>query len=163
MAPELQNESFGARVTVTNDVPIAVERSMYWNVNGVFWQGGTNAVGSVIPGSTIEVRIGGRAASRYRRDSMRHQDEQRDWTSRRGVARAGWLVRRDDARRADRAGRRGRVHLPLAGRRQRRLERPRELGGRRGPAGAGYPNLPGDVAVIDEPLSGKRIITIPNW
>jgi autotransporter-associated beta strand protein len=49
MVSELQNESFGASVTVTNDVPIAVERSMYWNVNGIFWQGGTNAVGSVIP------------------------------------------------------------------------------------------------------------------
>ena len=35
--------------TVTNGVPIAVERSMYWNVNGMFWPGGTNAVGSVVP------------------------------------------------------------------------------------------------------------------
>jgi hypothetical protein len=49
MVPEMQNESFGARVEVTNNVPIAVERSMYWNVNGVFWQGGTNAVAGVIP------------------------------------------------------------------------------------------------------------------
>jgi hypothetical protein len=49
MVPELQNESFGALIEVTNDVPIAVERSMYWNVEGRFWSGGTNAVGSVVP------------------------------------------------------------------------------------------------------------------
>jgi autotransporter-associated beta strand protein len=49
MVPELQNESFGVSVTVTNDVPIAVERSIYWNVDGIFWQGGTNALGTVIP------------------------------------------------------------------------------------------------------------------
>jgi autotransporter-associated beta strand protein len=49
MVPELQNESFGARVEVINNVPIAVERSMYWNVEGRFWAGGTNAVGSVLP------------------------------------------------------------------------------------------------------------------
>jgi hypothetical protein len=49
MVPELQNESFGALITVTNDVPIAVERSMYWNVEGRFWSGGTNAVGAVVP------------------------------------------------------------------------------------------------------------------
>lgn len=49
MVPELQNESFGASIMVTNKVPIAVERSMYWSVNGVLWQGGTNALGSVMP------------------------------------------------------------------------------------------------------------------
>jgi autotransporter-associated beta strand protein len=49
MVPELQNESFGARVEVTNNVPIAVERSMYWNADGRFWAGGSNALGSVIP------------------------------------------------------------------------------------------------------------------
>jgi autotransporter-associated beta strand protein len=49
MVPELQNESFGARVEVINNVPIAVERSMYWNVEGRFWAGGTNAVGSILP------------------------------------------------------------------------------------------------------------------
>jgi hypothetical protein len=49
MVPELQNESFGARIEVINNVPIAVERSMYWDVEGRFWSGGTNAVGSILP------------------------------------------------------------------------------------------------------------------
>ena len=49
MVPELQNESFGARIEVTNSAPIAVERSMYWNADGRFWSGGTNALGSVVP------------------------------------------------------------------------------------------------------------------
>jgi hypothetical protein len=49
MVPELQNESFGARIEVTNNVPIAVERSMYWDTEGRFWSGGTNAVGAVVP------------------------------------------------------------------------------------------------------------------
>ena len=31
-----------------------------------------------------------------------------------------------------------------------------------GPAGVGYPNLPGDVAVIDEPLTANRTIIIPD-
>ena len=47
--PELQNESFGARIDVTNGVPIAVERSLYWNANGVFWAGGTNALATPLP------------------------------------------------------------------------------------------------------------------
>jgi autotransporter-associated beta strand protein len=46
---ELQNESFGARIDVTNGVPIAVERSIYWNANGIFWAGGTNALGTPLP------------------------------------------------------------------------------------------------------------------
>jgi autotransporter-associated beta strand protein len=49
MVPELQNQSFGARVEVTNNVPIAVERSMYWNAGGRFWAGGSNALASAIP------------------------------------------------------------------------------------------------------------------
>jgi hypothetical protein len=49
MVPELQNESFGTRIEVTNDVPIAVERSMYWNAEGRFWAGGSNALASIIP------------------------------------------------------------------------------------------------------------------
>jgi hypothetical protein len=47
--PELQNESFGARIDVTNGVKIAVERSLYWNANGVFWAGGTNALAAPLP------------------------------------------------------------------------------------------------------------------
>jgi hypothetical protein len=47
--PELQNESFGALIESTNGVTIAVERSMYWDANGVFWSGGTNAPGTKLP------------------------------------------------------------------------------------------------------------------
>lgn len=43
IVPELNGERFGARIDVTNGVPIAVERSMYWSANGVFWAGGTHA------------------------------------------------------------------------------------------------------------------------
>jgi hypothetical protein len=46
---ELQNESFGARIDVTNGVAIAIERSIYWNANGIFWAGGTNALGTPLP------------------------------------------------------------------------------------------------------------------
>jgi hypothetical protein len=46
---ELQNESFGAVIEVTNSVNIIVERSMYWDANGVFWSGGTNATGTRLP------------------------------------------------------------------------------------------------------------------
>jgi hypothetical protein len=47
--PELADSSFGARIDVTNDVPIVVERSLYWNIPGAFWAGGTNALGTPIP------------------------------------------------------------------------------------------------------------------
>jgi autotransporter-associated beta strand protein len=46
---DLVDSSFGARIDVTNNVPIVVERSMYWNANGAFWAGGTNALGTPIP------------------------------------------------------------------------------------------------------------------
>ena len=49
MVPELQNESFGARIDVTNGVSIAVERSMYWNATGIFWSGGSNALAEIMP------------------------------------------------------------------------------------------------------------------
>ena len=47
--PELRDSAFGARIEVTNAVPIAVERSLYWNANGVFWAGGSNALGTPLP------------------------------------------------------------------------------------------------------------------
>jgi hypothetical protein len=47
--PELVDESFGALIEVTNGVPIAVERSMYWDANGIFWSGGTNATATRLP------------------------------------------------------------------------------------------------------------------
>src|SRR5262249_46342328 len=43
--PELADSSFGARITVTNNKPVIVERSMYWNANGVFWSGGSSGTG----------------------------------------------------------------------------------------------------------------------
>lgn len=49
IVPELQNSSFGARIEVTNSVPIAVERSLYWTANGVLWIGGTNALATPLP------------------------------------------------------------------------------------------------------------------
>jgi hypothetical protein len=47
--PELIDRAFGARIKVTNNMPILVERSMYWNANGVFWAGGSNAGGILVP------------------------------------------------------------------------------------------------------------------
>jgi hypothetical protein len=42
---ELHDESFGTVISVTNGVPLIVERSMYWDSNGFFFSGGTNATG----------------------------------------------------------------------------------------------------------------------
>ena len=47
--PELDGGSFGAVIDVKNGVPIAVERSLYWNANGVLWAGGTNALATPLP------------------------------------------------------------------------------------------------------------------
>jgi len=43
--PELHDSTFGVSIEVTNQQPIVVERSMYWDANGIFWSGGTNAPG----------------------------------------------------------------------------------------------------------------------
>jgi len=45
--PELADENFGA--IITSDQPIAVERSMYANANGLIWSAGTNAAASPLP------------------------------------------------------------------------------------------------------------------
>jgi autotransporter-associated beta strand protein len=45
----LRDASFGIDVQVTNGVPIAVERSMYWNANNTFWSGGSNAPATRMP------------------------------------------------------------------------------------------------------------------
>jgi len=42
---ELRGGRFGALIRVTNDVPIIVERSMYWDTLGYTFSGGTNATG----------------------------------------------------------------------------------------------------------------------
>ena len=44
-APELGGERYGVVVDSSNNVPIVVERAMYWNSAGVAWSGGTNATG----------------------------------------------------------------------------------------------------------------------
>jgi hypothetical protein len=49
LVPELRDSSFGARIEVTNGVPIAVERSMYWTAEGIVWAGGTNALATPLP------------------------------------------------------------------------------------------------------------------
>jgi hypothetical protein len=47
MVPELAGQSFGAVVTSTK--PIAVERALYTDANGVTWAAGTNATAAPIP------------------------------------------------------------------------------------------------------------------
>jgi hypothetical protein len=42
-------QSFGARVVVNNDVPIFVERSLYWNADDIIWAGGSNATATRLP------------------------------------------------------------------------------------------------------------------
>ena len=49
MVPEMADESFGALIESINTVNIAVERSLYWTANGIFWAGGTNALGTPLP------------------------------------------------------------------------------------------------------------------
>jgi hypothetical protein len=46
---ELRDSSFGAVIEVTNDVPIIVERSLYWDWQGISFSGGTNVTGSRLP------------------------------------------------------------------------------------------------------------------
>jgi hypothetical protein len=48
---DLQGASFGAVIEVTNQVPIVVERSIYWDADGVLFAGGTNATGIKLPPS----------------------------------------------------------------------------------------------------------------
>ena len=45
--PEIADERFGAVITSTQ--PIAVERAMYSDLNGVTWQAGTNATATRLP------------------------------------------------------------------------------------------------------------------
>lgn len=44
-APELNGERYGVIVNSVGDVPIVIERAMYWNSAGLLWSGGTNATG----------------------------------------------------------------------------------------------------------------------
>jgi hypothetical protein len=54
VVPELTESTFGALIEVVNGVPIAVERSLYWNANGVLLAGGSNALGTPLQGPGIE-------------------------------------------------------------------------------------------------------------
>ena len=49
VVPELRNEAFGAAIAVTNGLTISVERSLYWDANGVSWTAGTNAAATKLP------------------------------------------------------------------------------------------------------------------
>jgi hypothetical protein len=46
-APELSDEEFGAVIESTQ--PIAVERALYANANGIVWAAGTNATATRLP------------------------------------------------------------------------------------------------------------------
>jgi hypothetical protein len=48
-APDLLDRSFITLIATTGDVPIVVERSMYWNGAGFTWSGGSNAVATRLP------------------------------------------------------------------------------------------------------------------
>ncbi len=47
--PELANSEFGVVVESTNAVPIVVERSTYWNADGIVWAGGANVTATPVP------------------------------------------------------------------------------------------------------------------
>lgn len=49
MVPELANEAFGAVIEVSNNMPIAVERALYWDALGLRWAAGTNATAVPLP------------------------------------------------------------------------------------------------------------------
>jgi subtilisin-like proprotein convertase family protein len=47
--PELGAGTFGADVRVLNYQPIAVEKALYWNADGVAWAAGTNVIATRLP------------------------------------------------------------------------------------------------------------------
>jgi subtilisin-like proprotein convertase family protein len=47
--PTLGQGQFTAEVSVQNYIPIAVEKAMYWNADGVTWAAGTNVAGTRLP------------------------------------------------------------------------------------------------------------------
>jgi uncharacterized protein len=48
-APTIQDQSFITLVSTTGDVPIVVERSLYWDGAGITWSGGSNAPATRLP------------------------------------------------------------------------------------------------------------------
>jgi hypothetical protein len=47
--PELGEGAFSAEVQVLNYQPIAVEKALYWNSEGLVWAGGTNVTATRLP------------------------------------------------------------------------------------------------------------------
>jgi hypothetical protein len=47
--PELGEGAFSADIQVLNFQPIAVEKAMYWNADGVVWAAGTNVTATRMP------------------------------------------------------------------------------------------------------------------
>ena len=47
--PELGEGPFSAEVQVMNYQPIAVEKALYWNSEGLVWAGGTNVTATRLP------------------------------------------------------------------------------------------------------------------
>ena len=47
--PELGDGTFSAEIQVQNYQPIAVEKALYWNADGITWAGGTNVTATRLP------------------------------------------------------------------------------------------------------------------
>jgi hypothetical protein len=47
--PELGEGTFGADIRVVNFQPIAVEKALYWDSDGVTWAAGTNVTATRLP------------------------------------------------------------------------------------------------------------------
>ena len=173
MVPELKDESFGTLVE-SLDAPISVERSLYWNVDGRFWAGGTNAIGSVLPryarvrpcewGEDRRTNVQGRSVPAFMpgEECMRREVERRGWLSRQGGVRVGWLcgVVMLAALVAPSAAAASTYRWAVDANGD--WNNPANWAVVEGPAGAGYPNLAGDVAVFDVAPTALRFITIPT-
>ena len=48
-APELRIDSFITLIATGGDVPIVVERSMYWDGAGITWSGGSSSLATRLP------------------------------------------------------------------------------------------------------------------
>jgi hypothetical protein len=48
-APQIQDRSFITLITTSGNLPIVVERSLYWDGAGLTWSGGSNAVATRLP------------------------------------------------------------------------------------------------------------------
>jgi hypothetical protein len=51
--PELGAGAFSAEVRVLNYQPIAVEKALYWDSEGVVWAGGTNVTATKLPPNAL--------------------------------------------------------------------------------------------------------------